>query len=104
MSQNTENKDYMCEEESKLFERLRVRRRKNNYLYRHGKISKEKYLKNIDNLLFDVDTLQMRFNDGPNCVKCVHWKTCTCGEEGHRKGTSIGYSVGECKNYEERKK
>lgn len=34
-----------------------------------------------------------------NCRDCVEWKTCPCGEEGHTKGTSIGCSIGECKDF-----
>ena len=34
-----------------------------------------------------------------DCRDCVEWKTCPCGEEGHTKGTSIGYSIGECKDF-----
>lgn len=34
-----------------------------------------------------------------DCRNCIEWKTCPCGKSGHDKGTSIGYSVGECKDY-----
>jgi len=37
-----------------------------------------------------------------DCRKCQKWKTCPCGENGHRKGTSIGFSIGECKDYKEK--
>lgn len=34
-----------------------------------------------------------------DCRDCVHWNDCPCGKTGHEKGTSIGYSIGECKEY-----
>lgn len=34
------------------------------------------------------------------CKNCKHWDACPCGKHGHEKGTSIGYSIGECKEYE----
>lgn len=37
-----------------------------------------------------------------DCRKCQKWETCPCGENGHRKGTSIGHSIGECKDYKEK--
>ena len=37
-----------------------------------------------------------------DCRDCVRWETCPCGKTGHEKGTSIGYSIGECKDYVER--
>lgn len=37
-----------------------------------------------------------------DCRKCQKWETCPCGENGHRKRTSIGYSIGECKDYKEK--
>lgn len=30
---------------------------------------------------------------------CKKWNKCPCGKEGHENGTSIGYSIGECKDY-----
>ncbi len=36
---------------------------------------------------------------GKDCRDCVEWDTCPCGKEGHEKGTSMGYSSGECKWY-----
>lgn len=38
-----------------------------------------------------------------DCRDCVQWETCQCGKTGHERGTSIGYSIGECKDYMERK-
>lgn len=35
-----------------------------------------------------------------DCRNCKEWNRCPCGKEGHENGTSIGYSIGECKNYE----
>ena len=34
-----------------------------------------------------------------DCRNCEQWDTCPCGKEGHENGTSIGYSIGECKEY-----
>ena len=33
-----------------------------------------------------------------DCRNCKHWETCPCGKQGHENGTSIGYSIGECKD------
>jgi hypothetical protein len=35
-----------------------------------------------------------------DCRICNKWDECPCGKEGHKNGTSIGYSIGECKEYE----
>lgn len=35
-----------------------------------------------------------------DCRNCKKWNKCPCGKEGHENGTSIGYSIGECKDYE----
>ncbi len=37
-----------------------------------------------------------------DCRNCEKWKECECGEKGHKNGTSIGYSIGECKDFEEK--
>lgn len=37
---------------------------------------------------------------GKDCRDCKKWNDCECGKNGHDKGTSIGYSVGECAEYE----
>lgn len=37
---------------------------------------------------------------GKDCRECVHWETCVNGKEGHEKGTSQGYSIGECQYFE----
>lgn len=34
-----------------------------------------------------------------DCRNCKHYESCPCGKKGHDKGTSIGYSIGECKDY-----
>lgn len=34
-----------------------------------------------------------------DCRNCKYWDICPCGKSGHEKGTSLGYSIGECKNY-----
>ena len=36
-----------------------------------------------------------------DCRICKKWNECPCGKEGHENGTSIGYSVGECREYEQ---
>lgn len=35
-----------------------------------------------------------------DCRNCKKWDSCECGKVGHEKGISIGFSVGECKDYE----
>ena len=35
-----------------------------------------------------------------DCRNCKKWDVCPCGKEGHENETSIGYSIGECKDYE----
>lgn len=35
-----------------------------------------------------------------DCRNCKHYDSCPCGKSGHEKGTSIGFSIGECKDYE----
>ena len=35
-----------------------------------------------------------------DCRNCKHYESCSCGKKGHDKGTSIGYSIGECKDFE----
>lgn len=37
---------------------------------------------------------------GKDCRDCKKWNDCECGKKGHDNGTSIGYSVGECGEYE----
>ena len=34
-----------------------------------------------------------------DCRNCQKWSECECGEKGHANGTSIGYAIGECKEY-----
>lgn len=34
-----------------------------------------------------------------SCRDCRDYDICPCGREGHDNGTSIGYSIGECKDY-----
>lgn len=38
--------------------------------------------------------------DGITCRDCKKWEVCECGKKGHENGTSIGYSIGECKEFE----
>lgn len=35
-----------------------------------------------------------------DCRNCKQYEICPCGKRGHENGSSIGYSIGECKNYE----
>lgn len=35
-----------------------------------------------------------------DCRDCKEWESCPCGKDGHEKGTSQGYSIGECKDFE----
>lgn len=37
---------------------------------------------------------------GKDCRDCKKWNDCECGKKGHENGTSIGYSIGECKEFE----
>lgn len=37
---------------------------------------------------------------GKDCRDCKKWNDCECGKKGHDNGTSIGYSAGECAEYE----
>jgi len=68
-------------------------------------------IKNIsDNPLFNIISkdaiLYMmlekidRLTESEDCRNCKKWNKCPCGKEGHENGTSIGYSIGECKDYE----
>jgi hypothetical protein len=35
-----------------------------------------------------------------NCRDCKEYEDCPCGKDGHESGTSQGYSIGECKDFE----
>lgn len=35
-----------------------------------------------------------------NCRNCKEFEDCPCGKDGHESGTSQGYSIGECKDFE----
>lgn len=54
----------------------------------------------------DYDRYEIGYNAcldeiiGKDCRECVHWETCVNGKEGHEKGTSQGYSIGECQYFE----
>lgn len=37
---------------------------------------------------------------GKDCRDCKKWNDCECGKKGHDNGTSIGYSAGECAEYD----
>lgn len=34
-----------------------------------------------------------------DCRACIEFEVCLCGKNGHENGTSIGYSVGNCKDF-----
>lgn len=68
-------------------------------------------IKNIsDNPLFNIISKDAilyivlekidRLTESKDCRNCKKWNECPCGKEGHENGTSIGYSIGECKDYE----
>ena len=38
--------------------------------------------------------------ESEDCRNCKKWEDCPCGKEGHESGTSQGYSIGECKDFE----
>lgn len=35
-----------------------------------------------------------------DCRDCKEFEDCPCGKDGHKSGTSQGYSIGECKDFE----
>ena len=35
-----------------------------------------------------------------DCRNCKEFEDCPCGKDGHESGTSQGYSIGECKDFE----
>ena len=35
-----------------------------------------------------------------DCRDCKEYEDCPCGKDGHESGTSQGYSIGECKDFE----
>ena len=35
-----------------------------------------------------------------DCRDCKEFEDCPCGKDGHENGTSQGYSIGECKDFE----
>lgn len=57
------------------------------------KINKEE----LKQILLNGIQKQQPYED---CRSCKKWDKCPCGKEGHENGTSIGYSIGECKEYE----
>lgn len=34
------------------------------------------------------------------CPNCREFEDCPCGKDGHESGTSQGYSIGECKDFD----
>ena len=55
---------------------------------------------NDDNEALDLAIQVLEQQPCKDCRICKRWNECPCGKEGHEKGTSIGYSIGECKDYE----
>lgn len=53
--------------------------------------------KGIEELNKAIKELEKQQND---CRSCKKWDVCPCGKKGHENGTSLGYSVGECREYE----
>ena len=49
---------------------------------------------------FINDLMSLEQQPCEDCRNCKKWNKCPCGKEGHENGTSIGYSIGECKDYE----
>lgn len=47
---------------------------------------------------------ELKGESNHDCRNCDKWKTCGNGEKGHANGTSIGYSIGECRDYAELKR
>lgn len=39
-------------------------------------------------------------DDNVDCRDCRKFEDCLCGKDGHESGTSQGYSIGECKEFE----
>ena len=52
---------------------------------------------NMDNVAGWIDTDYKAESD---CRDCKEYKDCPCGKDGHESGTSQGYSIGECKDFE----
>lgn len=47
-----------------------------------------------------ADAVVKKMQEPSDCRSCKKWDECPCGKEGHENETSIGYSVGECREYE----
>ena len=47
-----------------------------------------------------VKGMNNNFEPFKDCRNCKKWDDCPCGKKGHESGTSQGYSIGECKDYE----
>jgi hypothetical protein len=59
---------------------------------------KERLREEVTNLEAKIQALEQEPCD--DCRNCKKWDDCECGRKGHINGTSIGYSIGECKDYE----
>ena len=70
-----------------------------NIVHEHGATYINKYaiVKVFNNYISELK------GENPDCRNCDKWKTCENGEKGHANGTSIGYSIGECRDYVELK-
>ena len=53
--------------------------------------------------IMDKHIAELKKENDIDCRNCDKWKTCENGEKGHANGTSIGYSIGECRDYVELK-
>lgn len=59
--------------------------------------TRDETIKHFNEWLIQVSGNQQPSEDCRNCKK---WDNCPCGKKGHINETSIGYSIGECKEYE----
>lgn len=47
-----------------------------------------------------LERMKKRLRSMEDCRNCKQYGSCPCGKRGHDNGTSIGYSIGECKDFE----
>ena len=55
----------------------------------------------LETIDYKVEDLPSVIPQPSDCRRCKKWSECPCGKEGHENGNSIGYSVGECREYEQ---